>query len=144
MIARRKPIKRGKPPKRSGRIKPKKRSASEFARIYGSKERVAWVKSQPCVYCNALSPFFGESQRGPSHNAHTVTGGMGRKAGFETIVPLCASHHRRYDEHLKPFDDPDLRHILKTIWARSIAARWDMHVLRNALASLLPLEASPK
>lgn len=70
--------------KPGGRIKPKPRKPSEFARIYGSKARVEWVKDQPCVVCGFV----------PSENAHIVTGGMGRKADFDTIIPLCRFDHR--------------------------------------------------
>lgn len=62
----------------------KARTALEFRRIYGSKERVAFVQTLPCVICFAR----------PSVNAHTASGGMGRKAGFESIVPLCHHCHR--------------------------------------------------
>lgn len=48
-----------------------------------------------------------------SQNAHTVIDGMSRKAGYETIAPLCANHHRRYDRHLVPFDTPCARQAIK-------------------------------
>lgn len=64
--------------------KAKKRTTSDFARVYGSKARVEWVKSQPCVACHS----------GPCENAHIKSGGVGRKADFTQIVPLCASCHR--------------------------------------------------
>lgn len=83
-IQRRTPIARGAPPKRSGPIKAKPRPASETRRIYGSKARVAWVKSLPCAGCN----------RGPCINAHTESGGTGRKADHTTIIPLCERCHR--------------------------------------------------
>jgi len=84
-IPRRTPLSPRQPPR--GR---RKRRPSEFARIYGSKARVAWVKALGCVICGAV----------PSDNAHTAGGGTGYKAGYETIVPLCREHHRAYDEHL--------------------------------------------
>ncbi len=84
MIARRKPIKRGKPPKRSGRIKPKKRSASEFARIFHSGERVIWISMRCCVACGI---------RG-CENAHIAGEGMGRKGGYAKVIPLCPACHR--------------------------------------------------
>lgn len=75
-----------------------KRRASEFARCYHSKERVEFVKSLPCVACG---------RGGLSENAHIETGGMGRKSGFEKIVPLCGyrdrlAHgcHRLLDERM--------------------------------------------
>lgn len=65
-------------------VNPRKtRSRDEFARVYGSKERVAWVKSLPCAAC----------QRSNCQNAHTENGGMGRKADYDTIVPLCPDCH---------------------------------------------------
>lgn len=98
------PIPRGKPPKRSGRVKPKRRTASEFHRIYGGKERVTWIQSQPCLWC-------GSSE--PSQNCHTATGGMGRKADASTIVPLCAACHARYDLRHPPIDTEFARQHLK-------------------------------
>jgi hypothetical protein len=67
------------------RMKPRKRSAEEFARIYGSEERVEWVKAQPCVVPGC--PFR------PIENAHIKNGGMGRKSDYQNIVPLCQPHH---------------------------------------------------
>lgn len=64
-----------------------KRRTSEFARCYGSRARVAWVKAQPCVVGSLGCD-------GPSQNAHTANGGMGRKADADTIVPMCDGHHR--------------------------------------------------
>lgn len=73
---------RKSPMKRGGRIKPvnRKRRQSEFARCYHSRERVAFVKALPCLVC----------RRGPCDNAHIETGGMGRKADYTKIVPLCS------------------------------------------------------
>jgi hypothetical protein len=67
------------------RPKRKRRSASEFARIYGSRKRVRFVAGLPCIVCNAT----------PCQNAHTPhpSAGMGRKADAESIVPLCAKCH---------------------------------------------------
>jgi len=61
-----------------------KRRISEFVRCYGSKERVAWVKSQRSV----------ASGKGPCVNAHTRGDGAGRKAGARWIVPLTDAEHR--------------------------------------------------
>lgn len=69
-------------------IKKKSRSKSEFARIYGSKQRVAWVKLQPCIV--ATSQCIGGIE-----GHHIKTLGTGIKAGYRFVVPLCFGHHRR-------------------------------------------------
>lgn len=107
MIPRTKSLRRGPGPqrkagvKRGGRIKPKPRSAAEYARIYGSKERVEFVKSLPCVGCGRD----WEHTRVPIDNAHIENGGTGRKADHTKIVPLCSptapkfSCHGRFHRH---------------------------------------------
>ena len=81
------PVKRSAIKPSGTRLNPvnQKRKASAFARAYHSKERVAFVKALPCVVCHQT----------PSDNAHIENGGMGRKADYTTIVPLCRTHHRR-------------------------------------------------
>lgn len=101
-------LRRKSPLARGGRVKPKKRTASEFSRIYGSKKRVAWVKAQPCLVCGS----------GPCENAHVVGGGMGRKASHTAIVPLCSSHH--WQSHHYGWD--------------ALGARWDDARFRIRLA----------
>jgi hypothetical protein len=66
---------RGQPMQRGGRIKPKKRGAADFARIYGSPQRLEWVKALPCLARELLSRP-GECE-GEIQNAHSVVGGMG-------------------------------------------------------------------
>ena len=80
-----------------------KRKATAFARAYHSKERVAFIRGLLCIACvSVLGPF---TPAVPSDNAHTGKApGKGLKAHYSTIVPLCRNHHRRYDEHRKPFD----------------------------------------
>jgi hypothetical protein len=95
MLRQRKPLKRGKPlPRatkplgRSQRVKATnpRRKRSEFARCYGSRARVAFVKALPCVVRNC-------AQVTRSDNAHVGNGGMGRKADARHIVPICRWHH---------------------------------------------------
>lgn len=71
------------------------RRQKEWARAYHSEERVRWVKHHPCLVCG----------RTPSENAHTRSGGMGRKADADTIAPLCHEHHHEYDNHKATFED---------------------------------------
>ena len=84
-------MKRRTPLKRRTPVKPvnRTRKASTFARCYGSKARVAFVQSLPCLLCG----------RTPSDNAHLHGyGGMGTKGPYDTIIPLCRFCHRDYDE----------------------------------------------
>lgn len=70
-----------RPPRKRKAVKRRnpKRQRSEFARCYHSKERVAFVKALPCIVCG----------HGPCDNAHIESDGMGRKAHYTKIVPLC-------------------------------------------------------
>jgi hypothetical protein len=99
-----------------------KRRQTEFARCYGSRARVQFVKAMPCCYCNAISPLFGMTA-GKSDNAHTENGGMGWKADYTTIVPLCRPHHRRYDEHAAPFHEAVIRTAIQR-YAAVVEALW--------------------
>lgn len=91
-----KPVKQEKPPRqplrRSGR--PKRvnvaRRRKEFARSYGSVERVEWIKSLDCFFCASL----GIPNMGPIDNVHIEGGGAGRKAHHSRIIPGCQGHHR--------------------------------------------------
>lgn len=66
-----------------------KRKASEWARAYGSEERVEWVQRQPCAICGYPV----------CQNCHIGTGGIGRKADADHIAPLCSDHHRELHQH---------------------------------------------
>lgn len=88
------------PLKRKTRLKAKTRKPSkakvrsniEFQRIYGSKQRIEFVKNLPCSVC----------ARKPSENAHIKSGGMGRKADYRHIIPLCkACHHTQHQKGWK-------------------------------------------
>lgn len=80
------PIRRKVPlsPRSSRPTSRKKRTAAEQRaedeRKYGSEERIAWLKSLPCIACRVV---------GFSEVAHTRTGGTGRKADARFTVPLC-------------------------------------------------------
>ena len=80
-------------------IRKHSRKPSETRRIYGPPARRAWVKSLPCIVCGHV----------PSENAHTENGGMGRKADYDTIAPMCRTHHRAFDEHRDPFETEAMR-----------------------------------
>lgn len=87
----------------------RKRRKSEFARCFGSKERVAFVRSLPCVACQ----WSNAVQMTRSQNAHTVIPGKGIKGDYDTIAPLCNAHHRLYDAYAGVFAVPDVRDAIK-------------------------------
>lgn len=69
------------------KVNPKRR-AKEWARAYGSKERVRFVAALPCCVTSA------EHTPGESENHHIENGGKSRRADARFIVPLCRLHHR--------------------------------------------------
>lgn len=73
-------------------IRKRPRSKSEFARIYGSKERVLFVKRLKCCCCGRI---------GWTENAHIENGGMGRKADYTKIIPLCGRLAPKFSCHLR-------------------------------------------
>lgn len=91
MIPRRTPLKRSAPPKRGKRVRRANvaRKRREFARVYGSADRVAFVQSLSCFACDAI----GMESKWPVQNAHICGGGGSRKADRDKIIPLCAAHH---------------------------------------------------
>ena len=102
----RKAPRRRKPIARSP-IKRKPRKPSEYARCYGSRERVAWIKSLPCMECGGK----------PSDPAHTATGGMGRKADASTIAPLCRRCHTLQHAHgWSALDNGDIRFHIAALY----------------------------
>lgn len=104
-----------------------KRKRREFLRTFGSDQRVAWVRRQPCAWCGV---------HGYSVNAHTENGGRGRKGDVASIVPLCASRgvtlgcHEKYDQHLAPFDIASNRTTMRHV-ASNTADAWE-RLTRNA------------
>ena len=69
------------------------RRARESARAYGSKARVTFVQTIPCILC----------ARTPSENAHMKSkSGMGRKGHYTTIAALCHDCHYAYDTNALP------------------------------------------
>jgi hypothetical protein len=79
----RKPMKRGGPVKKRNA----KRRAAEFERCFGSRERVRWIKSLPCIVT--------EGHSDDIENVHTRGDGAGRRADACWIVPMKASLHRK-------------------------------------------------
>ena len=86
MIPRRTPIKRSTHRIPRTGVKRKPRPKSETLRIYGGKKRTLFVKGLACIACGY--------QGWMVENAHIESGGTGRKADADKIVPLCGPHHR--------------------------------------------------
>ena len=66
----------------------RKRKAKNWARAYGSAAFVQWISRLPCWACNYAGP-------SPRQAAHTISGGMGRKADANTIIALCGVCHAK-------------------------------------------------
>jgi hypothetical protein len=119
------PLHRKTPLRRGGRIRPKKRTASEFARIYGSRKRAAWVRSLLCTVDGCGDPR-------ESENAHVANGGTGRKADHTLIVPLCPWHHRQlHSMGIESFQEA--YHMDRDgleAEAKLVEARWQAHCSR--------------
>lgn len=86
-ITKRTKTKRGK-----AAIVRRRRTKREFARIYGSKDRVLFVKGLKCCCCG---------RTGWTENAHIENGGMGRKADYTKIIPLCGRLAPKFSCHLR-------------------------------------------
>lgn len=106
-----KPIARSKP------VPKKKRTPSEFARIYGSKARVAWVKALPCAACGYAGPVLRE-------NAHTKTGGVGRKADARWVAPLCVTR----PSHLRPNRVEGCHNLLHRVGRQTLELQTNVHL----------------
>lgn len=93
-------MKRGPGPKRKKRVNPfnAKRRAENFARAYGSEERLFYVSA--CLACVVPSCTWN----GYNDNAHVETGGTGRKADADKVVSACNRHHREMHRGQETFE----------------------------------------
>lgn len=73
-------IRKKKAPARNLKPQPKQK-------IPRDKKYLAWVKTLPCIECQAP---------GPSEPHHTETGGTGIKGSDYSAVPLCNKHHQEW------------------------------------------------
>lgn len=102
-------------------IKKRARKPSEFRRIYGSRARVAVVKRLPCAICLCS----------PCDNHHTRNGGTGRKAGWETIVPLCTGPEGCHAE---------MTNCSSVFWRGAFYRNKDLWPLAAELARAIPAD----
>lgn len=87
------------PLRRKTRLKPinRERRTKEWARAYGSEERVFFVAT--CLACAVpICPDFGQNE-----NAHIETGGTSRKADADKVIPLCERHHKAHHAGAETF-----------------------------------------
>lgn len=80
-------LKSGKPIARKTAMKKRnpQKAPGRFARQFGSKARVLFVKSLPCAACGVV---------GYSENAHLLgNDGMSRRGPYTSIGPLCGPHY---------------------------------------------------
>ena len=91
------------------------RTAAQTLRIYGPPERREWVTTRACFLCWAV----------PSVNAHIGSkgAGMGRKADYDQIAPICARCHG--DIHQGRIV---LTEVQKTEWPKMTEERWQIHL----------------
>ena len=79
----------------------------QFARIYGSPERVAFVKALGCSICGWDCTVPRPNQGHVIENCHVsgpgTDSGTGRKSSHQWIVPFCNRHHDEYDGGKKSF-----------------------------------------
>lgn len=68
------------------------RKARNWARAYRSPAFVRFVSRLPCWACGYAGP-------SPRQCAHTVSGGIGRKADAATVIALCNVCHARQHQH---------------------------------------------
>mgnify|MGYP003672380500 FL=1 len=79
------------------------RRKAERLRAYGGTERIKFVRSMGCSICGWVTTQPRPGLEHPIENAHTRSGGTGRKADADTIIPLCWTHHDEYDGGKKTF-----------------------------------------
>lgn len=101
-------------------ISPRKRS--KYARRPRDMPRMLWTKHQPCAVGSLigvelwLSPVPPGRCSGPVEAHHAGVRGVGQKATDDTVIPLCAGHHRALTDRAGAFAG----------WPRGAVKRWEM------------------
>lgn len=70
-------------------LRPKRRTAAEHERVYGTTAHQRFLRGLPCVGCGRMG-----SEDCPHHLHHVRNDGMGRKADAKHQVPLCCWCHQ--------------------------------------------------
>lgn len=95
-------------------MKPKGHKKTEFARKYGSVERIEWMRWQPSII----------SGQTPCVGAHVKSGGTGRKSDSCWIVPLTDAEHKEMDDQIGKRAFERKYGIDLAVEAQKIEARW--------------------
>lgn len=116
----------------------RKRKAANHERAYGAKRD--WIVQFPCCACG----YDGL----PSDPAHVGNGGMSRKAGSESLVPLCKPHrsfvtddmlegcHRESHRGIRSFEAFHVIHLAGV--AKYYEAEWQRHRAAQSAAPHQP------
>jgi hypothetical protein len=102
------------------------REQVEFQRCFGSADRMAWVRAQPCVVLGCPGS--------PCENVHI---GMGPKQSLgdsTLIVPACAGHRALLQGALGTAKFAALYHLDLVAEAIDLELRWRQHLARLAEA----------
>ena len=95
MALKRTALKRSAPLRRTGPVRA--RSTSRYRRRERDFDYMGWVKTQPCA-ARHLGPCSGGIEAD-----HAGRRGLGQKAGDDTCVAMCATHHRARTDHAGVF-----------------------------------------
>ena len=77
---------------------------------------MAFVASLPCA-CGC--------RRGPCENAHTLTGGVGRKGHYLTIIPLFPECHRT--QHAGGWEAIGMTRAAAQLHSQYVEFRWQSY-----------------
>ena len=103
MIARRAPMRRGKPLRRTKRLT-SKRSTSSYARRERNRPFMDFVRAQPCsVLVDAPDPQRITPCGGRIEADHLGERGLSHLADDETTAPMCTDHHDQRTNHFGAF-----------------------------------------
>lgn len=106
-LARRTPLKRGKPLQRTTWMK-QRRATPRRSERERDPEFMHWVRRQPCsVRVDVPDPNRITPCRGRVESDHMGERPVGRKASDDTCAPMCSKHHKERTWHRGAFFELD-------------------------------------
>ena len=94
----------------------------EFQRCFGSADRMAWVRAQPCVVLGCPGS--------PCENVHIGMGSQRTLGESTLIVPACAGHRALLQGALGTAKFEALYHLELAAEAIDLELRWRQHCAR--------------